>query len=108
MYKIEDAMNDNFRIQLRIAGKQYPLKCKRDEEKFFRSAASLINDKLLQYGNKYQRAPVDDKDLVVMAACDIVAFQKWLLDQQDETPADEKIKELNAELEKFIEEESKS
>ena len=101
-------MSDNFRIQLRIADKQYPLKCRRDEEKIFRSAANLINDKILQYGNKYQKAPIDDKDLVIMAACDIAAFQLRLLDQQNETPAYTKIKELNAELEKFIEEEFNS
>jgi len=101
-------MNDSFRIQLRIADKQYPLKCKRDEEKVFRSAANLINDKLLQYGNKYQGAPIDDKDLTIMVACDIAASQMRLLDQQNETPAYKKIEELNAELERFIEDELKS
>jgi len=100
-------MNDNFRIQLKIADKQYPLICKRDDEKIFRSAASLINDKLLQYGNKYQGAPVDKKDLIIMVACDIAASQMRLLDQLNETPAYSKIKELNAELESFIEEELK-
>ena len=101
-------MNDNFRIQLRIADKQYPLICKREDEKIFRSAANLINDKLLQYGNKYQKAPVESKDLAIMAACDIAASLERLLDQQNETPAYSKIKELNTELEKFIEEELKS
>ena len=99
-------MNDNFRIQLRIADKQYPLICKRDDEKIFRSAANLINDKLLQYGNKYQGA--DSKDLTVMAACDIAASQMRLLDQQNETPAYKKLEELNAELERFIKDELKS
>ena len=100
-------MNDNFRIQLRIADKQYPLKCKRDDEKIFRSAANLINDKLLQYGNKYQGAPIDNKDLTIMVACDIATSQMRLLDQQNETPAYSKIKELSAELERFIEVELK-
>jgi len=101
-------MNDNFRIQLRVADKQYPLKCKRDDEKIFRSAANLINDKLIQYGNKYQGAPVNSKDLVIMAACDIAVSQKRLLDQQNETPAYKKIEELSAELENFIVKESQS
>ena len=101
-------MNDKFKIQLRIADKQYPLKCRREDEKIFRSAANLINDKLLQYGNKYQGAPISDKDIVIMAACDIAASQMRLLDQQNETPAYKKLEELNAELEKFIEKESKS
>ena len=101
-------MNDNFRIKLRIADKQYPLVCKRDDERVFRAAANLINDKLLQYGNKYQRVTIDNKDLIVMVACDIAASQMKLLDQQDETPAYNKIKELSAGLERFIEEELKS
>ncbi len=96
-------MNDTFRIQLKIADKQYPLKCKRSEEKIFRSAANLINEKLIQYGNKYQSAPVEKKDFVIMAACDIAVSQMRLIDQQNETPAYDKIKELNAELEDFIE-----
>lgn len=95
-------MNDNFKIQLRIADKQYPLKCRRDDEKIFRLAANLINEKLLQYGNKYQGAPIDKKDIVMMATCDIAVSQMRLLDQQNETPAYQKIKELNAELENFI------
>ena len=100
--------SDNFKIQLRVADKQYPLICKRDDEKIFRLAANLINDKLLQYGNKYQGAPVDKKDLTIMVACDIAASHMRLLDQQNETPAYNRIKELNAELEQFIEAELKS
>ena len=100
-------LSDNFKIQLRIADKQYPLICKRDDEKIFRSAANLINDKLLQYGNKYQGAPINKQDLTIMVACDIAASQMKLLDQQNETPAYNKIKELNTELERFIEAELK-
>ena len=95
-------MNDTFKIQLKIAGKHYPLKCQRSEEKIFRSAANLINEKLLQYGNKYQSASIDKKDLTVMVACDIAVSRMRLLDEQNETPAYEKIRELNAELEDFI------
>ena len=95
-------MSDIFRIQLKIADKPYPLKCRRDEEKIFRSAANLINDKFFQYGIKYQGAPVDSKDLVIMATCDIAVSQMRLLDQQNETPAYKKIEELSAELEDFI------
>jgi len=99
-------MNDKFKIQLRIAGKQYPLFCRRDDERIFRAAANLINDKLLQYGNRYQGV-VDEKDISMMVACDIASSKMRLLDQQNETPAYKKIEELNAELEKFIEDELK-
>ena len=95
-------MSDTFKIQLKIAGKHYPLKCRRSEEKIFRSAANLINEKLLQYGNKYQSATIDKRDLAIMVACDVAASQMRLLDQQNETPAYEKMRELNAELEDFI------
>ena len=105
MNKTKDAMNDTFRIQLKIADKNYPLICKRNDEKIFRSAANLINDKLISYGNKYQGAPIEKNDLTIMAACDIAASQLRLLDQQNETPAYDKIARLNAELESFIEKE---
>jgi len=100
-------MNDSFRIQLRIDDKPYPLKCRRDEEKIFRSAASLINDKLRQYRNKYHGAPIDNKDFVIMVACDIASSQIRFLDQQNETPAYKKMEELTAELERFIDSELK-
>jgi cell division protein ZapA len=95
-------MDDIFKIQLRIADKQYPVKCKRSEERIYRSAANLINEKLLQYGNKYRSAPVDKKDLIIMVACDIAVSLMRLADQQNETPAYDKIKELTVELEEFI------
>ena len=106
MNKHIDAMDDNFRIQLKIDDKHYPLFCKRSEEKFFRSAAKLIDKKLILYGNKYHKAPVSKKDLTIMVACDIAVSKERLLDQQNETPAYKKIEEINTELENFIKTES--
>ena len=101
--KQKDAMDDIFRIQLKIDGKTYPLFCKRSEEKFLRDAATLINKNLILYGNKYQG--VEKKDLIVFVACHNTAVLKELQDQQNETPAYAKIERLNAELEDFIEKE---
>ena len=104
MNKTEDAMDDDiFRIQLKIDEKTYPIFCKRSEEKFFRDAATLINKNLISYRNKYQG--VEEKDLIVFIACHNTAVLKELQDQQNETPAYDKIARLNAELESFIEKE---
>lgn len=102
---MEDALNDTFKIQLKIAGKNYPLICKRNEERYFRLAANLINDKLLRYGNKYQTSSLGMRDLLVMTACDIASSYQKVLDEQNDTPAYEKIEKLTAELEDFIQSE---
>ena len=97
-------MDDTFKIQLKIAENNYPLECKRSDEKIFRSAANLINYKFNGYGNKYPREASTQK--IAMTACDIASSYIRLLDQQNETPAYDKIEILNEELEDFINSES--
>ncbi len=100
---MEDAPNDIFKIQLKIADKFYPVTCKRSDEKFYRMAASSINDKLFKYGNRYQGAEITLSDLLVMVACDIAISKFRLEEKQDDSPVYDRIEKLDAELSDFIE-----
>ena len=58
-------MDEEFLINIVIAGKKYPLTIKRHEEELARAAADQINSKILQYRQHFA-VEVDTKDLLAM------------------------------------------
>ena len=48
-------MDEEFLINIVIAGKKYPLTIKRHEEELARAAADQINSKILQYRQHFER-----------------------------------------------------
>ena len=94
--------NDEFKIQLRVADKVYPIFCKRSEEGLFRKAATAINDKMLQYSSRFSGAKLDLKDLVTMAAIHISIENLLLKQKEDTSPMLERIESLNNELEEYL------
>ena len=56
-------MDEEFLINIVIAGKKYPLTIKRHEEELARAAADQINSKILQYRQHFA-VEVDTKDLL--------------------------------------------
>ncbi|MDH5597921.1 MAG: cell division protein ZapA, partial [Cyclobacteriaceae bacterium] len=55
-------------IRLKIAGKEYPMKVKREEEERVRLAAKIVNEKVKSYKEQFR---IDDKqDLLAMTAFD--------------------------------------
>ena len=59
-------MEEQLSIKVQIAERFYPLKIKRQDEEKIRKAAKLINDKVLQYKQRY--TDKDTQDFVAMAA----------------------------------------
>lgn len=96
-------MDDKLSIRVNIADRYYPLKIKRDEEERIRKAARLINERVLQYKQRY--ADKDVLDFLAMTALQLVTRMVELEENQDIVPLVESIKELNEELEEYIREE---
>lgn len=94
-------MNDEFGIQVNIAGKVYRLRCKRSEEQFYRIAVRQINDKILQYQSVYAKG-VEVNDLLAMIALHFSLNQVKTEKNEDIEPVFEKIDDLNTDLEDFI------
>jgi len=94
--------NDEFKIQLRVADKVYPIFCKRSEEWLFRKAATAINDKIFQYGSRFAEAKLELKDLVTMAAIHISAENLLLKQKEDTSPMLKQIELLDKELEEYL------
>jgi cell division protein ZapA (FtsZ GTPase activity inhibitor) len=93
-------MEEKLSIRVNIADRFYPLKIDRSEEENVRKAAKLINERVLQYKQKY--ADKDVSDFIAMTALQLVTRLVELEQKLDVVPVLESIKELNDELKEYI------
>jgi cell division protein ZapA (FtsZ GTPase activity inhibitor) len=63
-------MDDKLSIRINIADRYYPLKVERENEEKIRKAARMINEKVLQYKQRY--TDKDVQDFLAMAALQYV------------------------------------
>ncbi len=63
-------MDDKLSIRVNVADRYYPLKVNREDEEKIRKAARMINEKVLQYKQKY--VDKDIQDFLAMAALQYV------------------------------------
>jgi len=94
--------NDEFRIQLKVANKPYPIFCKRSEEELYRKAAKAINDKLSEYSSCFKAGTLEWKDFLVMTAIHFSIESLLLKQKEDISPLLESVERLDDELEKYI------
>jgi cell division protein ZapA len=95
-------ISDEFKIQLRVGGKVYPVFCKRSEEGLFRKAAANINDKILKYSSAFAGAKLELKDLLAMSAVHVSVENQKMAQKRDTSPLFEKIEALDKELEEYL------
>lgn len=93
-------MDDKLSIKVNLAERYYPLKIDRDDEEKVRRAARLINEKVLQYKQKY--ADKDTQDFLAMAALQFVIKVMETEDQMDLTPFEEKVKEVSEKMGDYL------
>jgi cell division protein ZapA len=93
-------MDDKLSIKVNIAERYYPLRIVREEEEKIRKAARLINEKILQYKQRY--TDKDTQDFVAMAALQFVIQYIELENNTGSSAFEESLKELSSELESFL------
>ena len=93
-------MDDKLSIRVNIAERYYPLRIVREDEEKIRKAARLINEKILQYKQKY--VDKDTQDFIAMAALQFVIRNIELEGISKSSALEESLKELNDELESFL------
>ncbi len=93
-------MDDKLSIRVNIAERYYPLRIEREEEEKIRKAARLINEKILQYKQKY--IDKDAQDFVAMAALQFVIQYIELESESKSSALEESLKELNDEIGVFL------
>jgi cell division protein ZapA (FtsZ GTPase activity inhibitor) len=96
-------MDEKLSIKVNLAERYYPLKIDRDDEEKIRRAARLINEKVLQYKQKY--ADKDTQDFLAMAALQFVIKVMETENQMDLTPFEEKVKEISEQMGEFLKKE---
>jgi cell division protein ZapA (FtsZ GTPase activity inhibitor) len=96
-------MDDKLSIRINIIDRYYPLKIDKGDEEKIRKAGKIINEKVLQYKQKY--ADKDVQDFLAMAALQYVT-RLIELEEKEENPAIiAGIRELSEEIEVYLKEE---
>jgi cell division protein ZapA (FtsZ GTPase activity inhibitor) len=93
-------MDDKLSIKVNVADRYYPLKIERKDEEKIRKAARLINEKVLQYKQRY--LDKDVQDFLAMAALQFVTRVIEMEDKLDVSPLEQQLQDLNDELEEFL------
>ncbi len=96
-------MDEKLAIKVQIAERFYPLKIERSEEERIRKAAKLINDRLLQYKQRY--TDKDPQDFLAMAALQFVIQLLDCESKQNFLSLEQDLKALSEELDLILKEE---
>jgi cell division protein ZapA (FtsZ GTPase activity inhibitor) len=93
-------MDDKLSIRVNVADRYYPLKVEREDEEKIRKAARLINEKVLQYKQRY--TDKDVQDFLAMAALQYVIK---LIEEEEKVSSDYlpgALKELTQKIEAVL------
>ena len=93
-------MDDKLSIRVNLAERYYPLKIDRGDEEKIRKAARMINEKILQYKQKY--ADKDTQDFIAMAALQFVIKIIENEEGSNVVPFEEKVSEVANELKNYL------
>jgi len=93
-------MEDKLSIRINVADRYYPLKIERKDEEKIRKATKLINEKVLQYKQRYQDK--DAQDFLAMAALQFVTRLIEYEEKNDPLPLEQKLQDLNDELDEYL------
>ncbi|TCO09122.1 cell division protein ZapA [Natronoflexus pectinivorans] len=96
-------MDDKLSIRVNVADRYYPLRVDREDEERIRMAAKLINDKVLQYKQRYNDKDV--QDFLAMAALQYVIKVLELENNHDVTPVMEAVSLLDKKIDQLLTEE---
>ena len=95
--------DEKLSIRINLADRYYPLKIDPNDEEKIRKAAKLINEKILQYKQRYVNK--DTQDFLAMAALQFVIKYLETDEEEDTKPITEELENLNEELDNYLEKE---
>jgi len=93
-------MDDRLSIRVNVADRYYPLKIERQDEEKIRRAARMINEKVLQYKQRY--TDKDVQDFLAMAALQFVIKVIDNEENDDISHVFDGVKEIISELNEYI------
>ncbi len=93
-------MDDKLSIRVNLAERYYPLRIDRQDEEMIRRAARMINEKVLQYKQKY--VDKDTQDFLAMAA---LQFVIKIIESEEKTgvaPFEESLNEVVKNIKEYL------
>ena len=99
-------MDDKLSIRVNVAERYYPLKVERENEESIRKAARMINEKVLQYKQRY--TDKDVQDFLAMASLQYVIKLTEEEEKSSDTQVPDTVRELIAKIDSALEEKSDS
>jgi len=94
-------MDDKLAINIMIAERRYPMTINRGDEEKIRKAHGQKIEQVLQYRKAYKGK--DNHDFLAMTALQFVLKMIELSENQDVDPFIRQIEQINAEVEKYLE-----
>lgn len=91
-----ETTDDKLSIRIKIADRYYPLKIERRDEEKIRRAAKMINDKILQYKQRYANSDVFD--FLAMTSLQFVIKVIDFSEKQDIKSLLQNVKKIDEEL----------
>jgi len=96
-------MDEKLSIKVNVADRYYPIRVDRNDEERYRKAARMINEKVLQYKQRY--SDKDVQDFLAMAALQYVIKALEIENDNDMAPLTEALEALDKKLESILTEE---
>lgn len=93
-------MEDKLSIKVNLVDRYYPLKIDRKDEERIRRASKLINERVLQYKQRY--TDKDTQDFLAMAALQFVIKNLEMEESKNDDSIFEQLSELNSNLEEIL------
>ena len=95
-------MDDKLSIRVNVADRYYPLKVERENEEKIRKAARMINEKVLQYKQRY--SDKDTQDFLAMASLQYVIKLNEEEEKLNSYQFSDSVKDLIRKIETVLEE----
>jgi hypothetical protein len=93
-------MDEELSINVTIADRRYPMRIKRSEEEKIRKAARIINERILQYQQRYSGK--DNQDCLAMSSLQFVIQVMDNMEQSNISPFIKQIEEINDQLAGYL------
>jgi cell division protein ZapA len=93
---------DQFRINIRIEGRVYPLSIDRKDEERYRIAAKTVNETVSKFRNLFQDK--DAQDILAMVAFQIALEHTELQEREDKSLFMDGLKDINDDISDFLRE----
>ncbi len=95
----------NFRINIKIDGRNYPLNIDRKDEERYRKAAKIVNETITEFRKRFQNN--DQQDIMAMTAFQSALDYTRLEERQDYSQFIDDIKDLKDDISDFLQEKSR-